>query len=97
MFKTMIISTEDGTFKLSALLYGDKYKMPFLELLNNDEPRVWDNIDYLVGELFTYLSSDVKSDELDEILLSHKDELLEIFIEGFTLGFFEDWKSNVGD
>ena len=95
MFKTMIISTEDGTFKLSALLYGDKYRIPFLEILVDDESTVWDNTDYLVGELFKYLRSEVKSDELDGLLLSHKKELFEIFIEAFALGFFDDWKTSV--
>ena len=95
MFKTMIISTEDGAFNLSALLYDDKYKMPFLEILNSGESSVWDNVDYLVGELFSYLGSDVKSSELDEIFLNHKKELFEIFIEAFALGFFNDWKTSV--
>lgn len=93
------IETDDGNYKLSALLKEDgSYTMTSLEVPKEvDNDLYWDNGDYLLYSVLPFLKknkSSIKNKEDRSYRLipkSRRKEVKGILKQGIRLGFFKDY------
>lgn len=88
------IATDDESYSLSALISKDGYTAPSLTIVEDGhELECWDNVDYLIGELYHYLKTG-EGDELNYYFRDVREDVLAIFDQAFDLGFFDNTSSN---
>jgi len=91
MNKWTIISSDDESYQLSAIIIKGKYTMPSLIFnLDGEEVECWDNDYYLYKTVYPYLKGEEESDELDKVFCNVKETVLELFEEAIKTGFFHE-------
>lgn len=95
MFRYDTISSDCGTYKLSALIDDKGYDFIFLvKELDNEEIFAWDNDNYLYSELIPRLQLKIAAEDIIEFIpiIDFKD-VLELLLEGDKIGFFNKTKT----
>lgn len=87
MWKSMELHTDDEAFTLGTI-----FGSPAMTWLEVDKDTTWDNVEYLIEEVWPYLKGERIDKELDALFCGNKEELLEMFNEAEKLGFFEGYK-----
>lgn len=83
------IATDDESYSLSALISKYGYTAPSFTIVEDGhELECWDNVDYLIGELYHYLKTG-EGDELNYYFRDVREDVLAIFNTGIALGFFK--------
>lgn len=96
MTRSETISSECGKYELTALLmyYEDHHKYKYACCYFTFDDEIWDNEEYLYEIFYPYLQSGITKEDFgfsDE----DRQELLEMFQLGESLGYFDQVKDDI--
>lgn len=95
---SVTIETDDGQYKLTAIIYKLKLCMPYLEVPKEiNENNLWDNSTWLLNTLYPSLAGKRKRKEYNitdntykSIPKDRRKEVRGIIKQGVEMGFFND-------
>ena len=88
------IATDDESYSLSALISKNGYIAPSLSIFEDGhELECWDNVDYLIVELYHYLNTG-EGDEFNYYFHDVREDVLAVFNKAISLGFFVNTNNN---
>lgn len=70
------IATDDESYSLSAIIVNNEYKMESLSIkVGGVDVEYWDNEEYLLNTLYTYLKTGVDTDGLDDMFSEVREDV----------------------